>query len=113
MNQMYVTHVSGFDRVKIGSIRTNLTKLRINSVLNYGTDMKLNYYKTNVDCEYFEIVFRVKFKDYNICNQLYKKEYMNDYIQFINTYSNEPKDIIDNLFNQLTNNNCDDNYTYF
>lgn len=101
-NLIYLASAIGFDRVKIGFWRTDIAALKQRYVTFYGNDMSLYYFTTVVDCEYFETVMKLQFVSHNICNELYKKEYLDHYLNFMKEYSQKSRSEIDLLFESLT-----------
>ena len=100
------------NHVKIGFWKGNIEGLRSRYVTYYGSNLEIYYIKSNNARELEQKCFK-QFKNYNVTNELFSKEYLNEYKEYLKNneddeiYSEELVDITesneDNLNNYLDN----------
>ena len=80
---VYLVTSNILDAVKIGMWRSNISSLYKRYITCYGSDIKIDYCLT-LDARKSEKLIHNNFEQYNITNELFNKQYYNDYLNFIN-----------------------------
>jgi transposase-like protein len=88
MGLVYLINIDDYKRVKVGcSIRDILTTYR-RYCTSFGGDVKFVYFNVDNPLE-AEHAFKFHFREMNITNELYKKEYFDEYVMFFESLSKQ------------------------
>jgi len=81
-NYVYTVYSDLLNAIKIGFWRNDITSLKKRYSTYYGTDIDI--FAINVgDCRSVEKQCKERFKKYNICGELFEKEYYDKYKNFL------------------------------
>ena len=97
----YCATSSTTNSVKIGYWKSNLSSLRSRYVTPYGDDVQIIAIKTN-DAHKLEKMCHAHFSNYNIRNELFEKQYIGEYVEYLNSHSEY---VNDEIFNIITDTN--------
>lgn len=93
MGSVYILSHHDFNRLKIGYSTQDMKGLYGRYVTSFGKDVEFITFSTPIPVK-IERQFQKKFKDKCITNELYKKEYLEEYIYFLKIITNEEHRVI-------------------